>query len=787
MNVSLSWLNDHLDLAGKSIEELDDLLTFSGIEVEGLQSMPEGLVVAQISSSEPHPDADKLSVCQVDDGSGEPRQIVCGAKNYQVGDKVPLALPGCQIAPDFKIKPTKMRGVESLGMLCSASELGLPDEVDGLLILPEDLAPGTALGEVFPPVFELEITPNRPDCLSHLGVARELSVLTKQPLKGASAHREAGVTTRPAELAEVEIRDLDACPMYTARRIRGVKVAESPDWLKQKLTSVGLRPINNIVDITNFVLLEMGQPLHAFDAAKLDGGIVVRKAGEGEEFLALDGETYPLQAEDLVIGDQRQAVAIAGVMGGELSGVTGSTTDVLLEAAYFKPQGIRRTSRRLDLSSDSSYRFERGVDPQQVAGASALATKLILELAGGTADDELIVCGAAPELTGVVDFDLGRCRSLLGVEIEEAEVDQILTGLGLEKVDGAGWKVPSYRLDLQRHIDLVEEVARVFNIDRIPATFAAQFSELSQADLEYDYNIGVARTLVANGFFEARTLKFISDKQLDDALCSGFDPAGVARLRNPMNEDFTVMRPSLIPGLLAVAKRNVAMGSSSLRFFETGTVFLGEDDEAERLALLLAGPDDSASWHDARPADADLFSLRGVLEHISPKIGLLPAEQDERLVVAADIVIGKRKIGKAGQAWPARSREMDLRAPIFVAELDLAALRQMAGGGLKEVEPLVKFPAMTRDIAMELPRDVPSIDLERFFRKVQRNQKLLVGFTLFDVFTDDSGVKLSADKKSIAYSLTYRDKLRTLESAEVDAAHGKILEQLQEELPVKLR
>ncbi|MFT5106120.1 MAG: phenylalanyl-tRNA synthetase beta chain, partial [Pseudoalteromonas tetraodonis] len=246
MNVSLSWLNDHLDLAGKSIEELDDLLTFSGIEVEGLQSQPDNLVVGQISSSEPHPDADKLSVCKVDDGSGTPRQIVCGAKNYQVGDKVPLALPGCQLAPDFKIKAGKLRGVPSDGMLCSASELGMPDEVDGLLILPADLAPGTPIGDVFPPIFELEITPNRPDCLSHLGVARELSVLTKQSLKGADAHRDAGVATRTANDSEVAIRDLEACPLYTARRITGVKVAESPAWLKQKLTSVGLRPINNI-------------------------------------------------------------------------------------------------------------------------------------------------------------------------------------------------------------------------------------------------------------------------------------------------------------------------------------------------------------------------------------------------------------------------------------------------------------------------------------------------------------------------------------------------------------
>jgi len=786
MNVSLSWLNDHLDLSGRSIDELDDLLTFSGIEVEGLQSMPDLLVVAQITSSDPHPDADKLSVCKVDDGSGELRQIVCGAKNYQVGDKVPLALPGCQLAEDFKIKSGKLRGVESHGMLCSASELGMPDEVDGLLILPEGLAPGTPISEVFPPVFELEITPNRPDCLSHLGVARELAVLTQQALEGVSSFRDSAVPTRTAADSEVEIRDLERCPLYTARKISGVRVGESPAWLKQKLTSIGLRPINNIVDVTNFVLMEMGQPLHAFDLAKLDGGIVVRCAAEGEKFLALDGEEYALDDQDLVIADHQSAVAIAGVMGGESSGVTEATTDVLLESAYFQPTGIRRTSRRLDLSSDSSYRFERGVDPQQIAGASELAVRLILEIAGGTAEDELVVCGAAPQLAGAVEFDLGRCRQLLGVEIEEAEVDQILSGLGLEKLTGAGWKVPSYRLDLKRHVDLVEEVARVYNIDRIPPSFYARFSEIGAVDLEYDHRLETSRLLAANGFYEARTIKFISEAQLADDLCAPSAGRGLVRMKNPMNDDYTVMRPSLVPALLAVAERNLRMGAASLRLFETGTVF-SEDGEGEALGILIAGPDDVASWHDPKPGDADLFALRGALELISPKLSLLPAEPCDGLVVAADVALGKRRIGRAGQAWPARSRAMDLRAPIFVAELDLAALRQMTGGGLGQVEPLPKFPAMTRDVAMELPRDLPNIDLEKFFRKAQRAEKLLVEFSLFDVFVDDAGVKLSADKKSIAYSLTYRDKLRTLESAEVDAAHGKILESLQEELPVNLR
>ena len=370
MNVSLQWLSDHVDFSEYSMSQLDELLTFAGIEVEGIQSLPDHLVVAEVLSSERHPDAEKLSVCQVDDGSGKPRQIVCGAKNYKVGDKVPLALPGCVLdaggGKTFTIGEGKLRGVDSLGMMCSSKEIGLGEGADGLLILPATLKPGTPLRDVFPAVFELEITPNRPDCLSHLGVARELAALAKKPLKGIAHH---GVSTTPVKAAADEITlSSETCPYYTARLIRGVTVSESPSWLKVKLESIGLRPINNIVDITNYLLMETGQPLHAFDMSKLDGGIVVRAAADGEKFLALNGEEYALSSDDLVIADKTRAVAIGGVMGGEDSGVTETTTDVLLEAAYFTPAAVRRTGRRLGIHSDSSYRFERGTDPLQVAG-----------------------------------------------------------------------------------------------------------------------------------------------------------------------------------------------------------------------------------------------------------------------------------------------------------------------------------------------------------------------------------------------------------------------------------
>lgn len=485
MNVSLQWLSDHVDFSEYSMAQLDELLTFAGIEVEGIQSLPDHLVVGEVLSSEKHPDAEKLSVCQVDDGSGKPRQIVCGAKNYKVRDKVPLALPGCVLdaggGKTFTISEGKLRGVDSLGMMCSAKEIGLAEAADGLMILPANLKPGTPLTEVFPAVFELEITPNRPDCLSHLGVARELAALAKKPLKGLAHHGASTTPIRKAEAKEIQISS-PTCPYYTARIIRGVKVAESPAWLKQKLESIGLRPINNVVDITNYVLMETGQPLHAFDMAKLEGGIVVRQAKGGEKFLALNGEEYKLSDEDLVIADSSKAVAIGGVMGGEDSGVTGATTDVLLEAAYFTPAAIRRTGRRLGIHSDSSYRFERGVDPWQIAGVSDFAVKLILEVAGGKVEPDLIVAGEAPAAPQPVALDNDYCRSVIGAPLTDETIDSILTSLGLEASANL-WQIPTYRLDLERPIDLVEEVARVYGLDNIPSRTRASFSAASKAEI----------------------------------------------------------------------------------------------------------------------------------------------------------------------------------------------------------------------------------------------------------------------------------------------------------------
>ncbi|MCB1064013.1 MAG: phenylalanine--tRNA ligase subunit beta [Verrucomicrobiae bacterium] len=800
MNVSLNWLRDHVDFDAYSTQELDDLLTFAGIEVEGVESRGvdiDHLVVGQILSSEKHPGADKLSVCQVDDGSGpdSPRQIVCGAKNYQVGDKVPVALPGCQLSPDFQIKVGQLRGVDSHGMMCSGSELGLEKESDGLLILDPSAKPGTPIRDLFgqDTIFELEITPNRPDCLSHLGVARELAALAKQPLKGVAHHGNSTTATKVAKDEEIQISAPESGPFYSGRWIRGVKVAESPAWLKERLESIGLRPINNVVDITNYVLMEMGQPLHAFDLAKLDGGIQVRLAEAGEEFLALDGETYSLEATDLVIADAKKAVAIGGVMGGEDSGVTETTTDILLEAAYFTPTAIRRTARRLNLHSDSSYRFERGVDPAQVIGASDLATKLILEIAGGTADPEIVVCGKIPAAPPAVTLDRDACRRLIGHTITDTEIDGILTGLGLINDGGDTWQIPTFRYDLERPVDLMEEVARVYGLDNVPGSTVARFLPSSKADAAYDFTRKLQTQLAGIGFHETRNLKLISGAQLEDDRATTHRGMSPIRLKNPLNDEQDYLRPGLVPGLLATAARNVRFGHADLRLFECGRVFTatpkGDAVEHEHLALLMTGTRSDRSWIDSKPGNLDLFDLRGVLENLIPGVLLVPVDGEEsRLLGAVSIEAGAGKkpikLGLAGIVPPARARDLDINAPILVAEVNLKKLDTVMTGAT-HFQDLPRFPATTRDVAMLVPAELPNGAIEGFL--ASRDETLLTGYRLFDVFTDPTGEKLAADRKSLAYSLTYRASDRTLESAEIDSAHGKILDSLKREFSIEFR
>ncbi len=782
MKISLNWLREYVELP-ESVERLTEVLTLAGVEVESVETRgvsQDNVVVAQILASDRHPNADRLSVCKVDDGSGELRQIVCGAKNYKIGDKVPLALPGAVLPGNFMIKVGKLRGIESAGMLCSAKELELAEDAAGLLILSPEVKVGALMSRLFPPdtILDLEITPNRPDLLSHVGMAREVATLLGKPRV-----RTRGVDPETAPVGDpVLLNAGDNCPFYSIRRLSGVKVGPSPHWLCRKLEAVGVRPINNVVDITNFVMMETGQPLHAFDAAKLDDGLQVRMASSGEEFLALDGCTYVLRKEDVVIADSSRAVAIAGVMGGEGSGVTELTKEILLESAYFKPSSVRRTARELQLMSESSYRFERGVDPIGVEVGSQRAGELLCDLARAT-EVSYSEAGAAPDFTRTVRLREHRCSEVLGVQVPFGRVDDILNGFGLEKTS-EGWKIPSFRQDLTREIDLVEEVARVFGIDRVPARETGRFVDTTEADRLHDRNTRLIHVLVGQGFFEAKTVSLISEPA---AAATPFRKESIQRVRNPLVEDQVVLRPSLLPGLLEVAARNIRTGNRNLRLFEIGRVFsASEPEEQFQLALVMTGEASARSWRTGEIRELDIFDLKGAIAALG--LGRLEFEPRDNsgdgIALGMSIKVGGVEVGRAGQLLPNRARDLDSTAFVLVAEIDLSAFGP-AVTSRKTFGGINKFPAVSRDVAMLVPANLAYGTVAAVLAKA--NEPLLEDVVLFDVFTDPSGEKIPSDTKSMAYSLTYRASNRTLTSDEVNAAHARLKELLKAELPVELR
>lgn len=794
MLISLNWLNDHLDLSGLDHSELSDILTFAGVEVEGIQEMgvtTNKIVVAEIKSAEPHPNADRLKVCQVDAGEDTLRQIVCGATNYAVGDKVPCALPGAALPGGFTIGETKMRGVDSLGMLCAASELGLSADSEGLMILPADWPTGSPLTDhvTSDTIFEIEVTPNRPDLLSHFGMAREVAALTGRTLRDPDLTPPA---TAPAG-DQISLHGQDTCQFYSAIRLREVRVGESPEWLRTKLEAIGLRPINNIVDITNFVLHEFGQPMHAFDAAKVTGGLRVRPAHEGESFQALDGVAYPLLPTDCVISDESgTALALGGVMGGEDSGVTKSSTEIILESAWFHPPAIRATSRRLNLLSDSSYRFERGVDPGAVLPCTALAVKLITELTGGVVCGQTLVAGAEPTLTQPVELDPERLTQMVGGAISLEDASAALTRLGLRALGDNRWDIPSYRGDLLRHVDLAEEIVRVAGLDAIPSRLQTTPAAPSQADRLYDLTLDLKRALAARGFFEAQTIKLISDAQGNDALpLRPLQDGDLIRIALPLSEDHTTMRPSVAPGLLATAARNVRQGAKTLRFFESGRCFRNagggkaRDLETEHLGLLMSGLAMPGAWNAKDSRLIDAFDLKGTLAALLPGQTIqLESTKPGNFLLGAKIIVNGKPLGAMAQLAPSRARQLGLDAPVYLAELDLHKLLALRGAAHK-VQPLPQFPGSTRDAAMEAPAELPNAEVEKALAKFK--EPLLVTTTCFDLFRDPSGERLAADRKSIAYSFFYRHPSSTLTSEEVDQAHAKVLAHLASALPIKFR
>jgi len=854
MKVTLNWLKRYVDFDWSS-EELSERLTMLGLEVESVRKLGgdfEGIIVAQVLTCEKHPNADKLSLCRVNDGTGE-RQIVCGARNFKPGDKVPLILPGASLPlkpgekTPFTIKVGKIRGVESHGMMCSPQELGLPDPVDGLLILREDARVGQPFAEYLgrpgnDVVFDLEVTPNRPDLNSVLGIAREIAALTG----GLLNVPEVSVASGPASVVGSEAHALmdewlavrceepELCPRYTARLIHGVKIGPSPDWLKSALEKVGVRSINNVVDVTNFVMIECGQPLHAFDYHLLAKGtagrpaVVVRRATGSETFTTLDGREHPLNGEALLIADETRGIALAGVMGGLNTGIQETTRDVLIESACFQPRNIRRTSRRLGLRTESSHRFERGADIGITDWASRRCAQLILETAGGElVPGSIDVCprpGAAMEIT----LRHPRTDSLLGVGIPIDQQIEWLRRLGLEVAVGPGiapatgvrlplattFRIPTWRVDLKREVDLIEEVARLHGVDRIPGTPPRGAVGTNAFDSTYDRLTEVRQILTGLGLNEAQGQTLVS---LDpSAQMSGTLDAAIP-LANPLSSDMDVLRPSLLPGLLDVLRHNAGRQNHELALFEIGRVFVREGDQAReerRVAMVLTGRRHWPFWDgvgshipvdhlrslksvmeigsfDERTVKTDIFDLKGVVEELLERLGVggvsyQTGEGAGGSLVEKGLVLlpGGRELGFIGQLSPSQAVERDLSSPVFLAELSLDPL--LAGRRAeKSFKPLPQFPSIRRDVAMLVDEGIGHDGVLAVVRKARPAN--LVSAQLFDVMGEGILAGIPPGQKSMAFAFTYRHSERTLTDEEVNGTHARLVEALKLGLKATIR
>lgn len=813
MKVTLNWLKRHVDFDWTP-GELKERLTMLGIEVEGVQKLGgefENMVVAQVMTCDKHPNADKLSICMVDDGRTQ-RQIVCGARNFKAGDKVPLALPGCVMptpagSPPFVIKVGKLRGVESQGMMCSGEELGLSADASGLMILPADARVGQPFAEFLgrtsgDVVYDLEITPNRPDLNSVIGIAREIAALTGHPLKWPELKPSDEVKPNANgqdidSQIRVRIEDAELCPRYTARVVRGVKVGPSPAWLKEALEKVGIRSISNVVDVTNFVMLESGQPLHAFDyhllARKTPGelpAIVVRRASEGEKFTTLDGQQRTLTSQMLVIADEVHAVALAGVMGGLNSEIKDSTSDVLIESACFQPQSIRATSKKLDLRSDASYRYERGSDVCICDWASRRAMDLILETAGGQAVAGVVDAFPNPRAAREITLRFEKTNALLGVDIAADQQIAFLKNLSLEllRVEGmtsATFRIPSFRVDLKREADLIEEVARLYGVDKIPSRAPTCVAGSHPYDHTHDELAEARRLLTGLGLDETQGQTLLPEPAAK-LVCA--DPV---YLQNALSADMTALRPSLLPGLMDAMQRNLNRKNADLAFFEIGRVFglqQGRLEEERRVAVALTGLRAPGFWSGSeRNALMDLHDLKGVLETFLEQFGLRGITYVRRLeptplyIESATIHLGKMALGEMGQLQPVLAKKYDLRNGAFFAELNMDLLLARRNTA-RQFKPLPQFPSVRRDVAMVVPEAVTHDAVLSAVK--QAKVQNLDAVELFDVFR---GQNVPEGHKSLAYAFTYRNAGRTLTDAEVNTAHTSLVEQFKSSLQAVVR
>ncbi|QTE80474.1 phenylalanine--tRNA ligase subunit beta [Shewanella algae] len=794
MKFSESWLREWVNPA-ISRDELTHQITMAGLEVDDVIAVAgdfSGVVVGEVVECGQHPDADKLRVTKVNVGGEELLDIVCGAPNCRQGLKVAVAVVGAVLPGDFKIKKAKLRGQPSHGMLCSYGELGIEIESDGIIELPLDAPIGTDIREYLQlndVIIDVDLTANRADCLGMVGLAREVGVLNRLNVTEPS-WEAANVSSE--RRVEIDVANPEACPRYLGRVVSNVNVkAQTPDWMVEKLRRSGIRSIDPIVDITNYVLVEFGQPMHAFDLDKIDGGIKVR-LGNGEEKLTLlDGNEIIVPADTLVIADNSQALALAGVFGGEASGVSEQTRDIMLECAFFAPLAIMGKARRLGLHTDSSHRFERGVDPELQHKAMDRATRLVLDICGGEAGP-VVEAKSEAHLPKAADIKLRRSKldKLLGHQISDADVEEILTRLGFQvEKQGSDWQVKTatYRFDMAIEEDLIEEVARIYGYNNIPNT--APLAHLSMTDhKESDLKLSRVRAmLVARGFQEAVTYSFV-DPKLQKLV--HLDSEAMV-LPNPISSEMSAMRLSMFTGLLNAVGYNQARQQTRVRLFETGLRFI-PDAQAESsvrqqamLGAVIAGPQSDEHW-SMESKTVDFFDLKGDLEAI---IGLTVSEAEFSFKGAqhpamhpgqcAEILRNDRVIGYIGAVHPSLEKPFGLNGKTIVFELELDALLQAK---LPQAQAVSKFPANRRDIAIVVDEEVAAGDVMTLIRKVGENQ--LVGLNLFDVYR---GKGVEQGKKSLAIALTLQDNTRTLEEKEIAEMVDTVVSALKSEFNASLR
>ena len=780
------WVNPDIDS-----DTLAHQLTMAGLEVDAVEPAAPpftGVVVGQIVSCQPHPDADKLRVCEVSDGEST-FPVVCGAPNAREGLKAPFARVGAELPGDLKIKKAKLRGEPSEGMLCGGSELGLEDRIDGLLELPEDAPVGTDIRDYLSlndTVIEVDLTPNRADCLSLRGIAREVGVLNRTPLN------EPAIEPVPATLDDrfpVTLDDSDGCPRYLGRVIRGINAAaETPLWMVERLRRAGVRAIDPIVDVTNYVLLELGQPLHAFDLAKLAGGIRVRRAQAGETLQSLDDQTLELNDDTLLIADDNGPLALAGIMGGRPSAVSEDTRDLFLECAFFSPLAIVGRARRYGLHTDASHRYERGVDPALQQRALERATALILEIAGGEAGplDETLAEDKLPE-PATIELSAERVARLLGAPLDDANIVDILERLGMTVTEtGAGqWSVraPSWRFDMAIQEDLLEDLARVHGYENLPSRVPAGTPAGDPAPEKELPLRRLGDTLRDRGYMEAITYSFVAPE-----LQAKVDPdhAPLALL-NPISADLGVMRTGLIAGLLSAAERNVNRQCSRLRLFETGLRFVpGPDGLAQEpmVAGLLYGSAQPAHW-EGKPRPVDFYDLKGDVE------ALLALSQPDAFAFrpgshpalhpgqCADVTRDGRTVGHLGRLHPRLAAQLDLPKGLYLFELALEPLRL---GRLPHFEPVSDQPRVQRDLAFVVDADVPAGEMVAAAHQACDDRLRQVH--IFDLYQGDN---IEAGRKSLALTLTFQDPSRTLKDAQVNDLVEAVVSQLKQQFKATLR